>query len=129
MSAHDEYIADLLRQCREHVPAELARAVDDGIASLSNARGSRLRPDWTPSSLTWRWAMDERPDLVIQQQLDAFRDYWCAKPGKDGRKLDWNATFKNWIRNARSMNGRMPPASRTEAAIGALERMKEGGSL
>ena len=37
------------------------------------------------------------PDL----EIGAFRDYWKAKPGKDGVKLDWNATFRNWLRNSR----------------------------
>lgn len=27
-----------------------------------------------------------------------FRDHWAAKPGKDGTKLDWFATWRNWVR-------------------------------
>lgn len=30
-----------------------------------------------------------------------FRDYWVAKPGKDGAKLDWLATWRRWCRNQR----------------------------
>jgi hypothetical protein len=29
-----------------------------------------------------------------------FRNYWLAKPGSGGRKLDWNATWRNWILKA-----------------------------
>jgi uncharacterized protein YdaU (DUF1376 family) len=30
-----------------------------------------------------------------------FRDYWIAKPGVQGKKLDWDATFRNWLRRAK----------------------------
>ncbi|MCA9101921.1 MAG: hypothetical protein KDA63_12250, partial [Planctomycetales bacterium] len=29
-----------------------------------------------------------------------FIDYWKAIPGSKGRKVDWDATFRNWIRRA-----------------------------
>jgi hypothetical protein len=32
--------------------------------------------------------------------VEKFRDYWRAKPGAGGRKLDWDATWRNWCRNA-----------------------------
>ena len=34
-----------------------------------------------------------------RQAFDNFRDYWRAVPGAKGRKLDWQATFRNWLRN------------------------------
>ena len=27
-------------------------------------------------------------------------DYWTAAPGQRGVKLDWNATWRNWMRRA-----------------------------
>jgi hypothetical protein len=33
-------------------------------------------------------------------EIGRFLDYWRARPGKEGLKLDWNATFRNWLRNA-----------------------------
>jgi hypothetical protein len=33
-------------------------------------------------------------------ELDAFRDYWIAQPGQRGVKLDWDATWRNWIRRS-----------------------------
>jgi len=29
-------------------------------------------------------------------------DYWRAKPGPDARKLDWQATWRNWMRKTGS---------------------------
>jgi hypothetical protein len=30
---------------------------------------------------------------------DSFRDFWIAKAGTGGVKLDWQATWRNWIRS------------------------------
>jgi uncharacterized protein YdaU (DUF1376 family) len=48
----------------------------------------------------WReWAQTERPDLDPTRVFSKFRDYWHGKAGKDGRKLDWLATWRNWVRD------------------------------
>lgn len=44
----------------------------------------------------------QRPDLNPGILFDSFRDFWIAKAGKDGRKLDWYATWRNWVRNQKS---------------------------
>jgi hypothetical protein len=31
--------------------------------------------------------------------IEGFCDYWKGRPGAGGLKLDWDATFRNWIRN------------------------------
>jgi hypothetical protein len=36
----------------------------------------------------------------IEDEADRFRDYWIAQPGAKGIKLDWPATWRNWIRRA-----------------------------
>jgi hypothetical protein len=47
-----------------------------------------------------RWAASKRPDLIVLEQVDAFKDYWASVPGSKGVKLDWDATWRSWIRNA-----------------------------
>ena len=42
-----------------------------------------------------------RPDLQPQAVFDQFRDYWIAQGGQKGAKLDWTATWRNWVRNQR----------------------------
>jgi hypothetical protein len=71
-------------------------------------RGSRLSQDWEPAWELVTWASTERPDLDIVTEIDRFRDHWIAKPGKDGLKLNWDATWRNWIRNAKNFNARGP---------------------
>jgi uncharacterized protein YdaU (DUF1376 family) len=70
-------------------------------------RGSRLSPEWLPSELLKAWAAKERPDLDLEVIVAKFRDYWAAKPGKAGLKLDWEATFRNWVREEKA--GRAQP--------------------
>jgi hypothetical protein len=47
------------------------------------------------------WARTERPDLDLVKTAANFADHWHAKPGKDGRKLDWLATWRTWVRKER----------------------------
>ncbi|MBU6189481.1 MAG: helix-turn-helix domain-containing protein [Betaproteobacteria bacterium] len=60
-------------------------------------RGSRLPTDWWPSSADQDFARSLSVDPVIT--ADSFRDYWHARPGAGGVKLDWSATWRNWCRN------------------------------
>lgn len=69
-------------------------------------RASRLPPDWVPSELLQAWATKERTDLDLTSVIAKFRDYWSAKPGRSGTKLDWDATFRNWVRDEKP--GREP---------------------
>lgn len=71
-------------------------------------RGTRLAADWhLPDD--WRlWCIEHRPDLNVDEVAEQFRDFWVAKPGKDGRKADWLATWRNWCRSQKSGPSRKP---------------------
>jgi hypothetical protein len=57
------------------------------------------------------WARDHAPTCGTQDHA-AFTDYWQGIPGAKGRKLDWQATWRNWMRREderrASRNGRSP---------------------
>lgn len=91
----------LLARAREYAPAALQVEIDDALAKAP--RATRIPADWRPDADLLTWAMKERPDLSITGQVESFKDYFLAKAGKDGCKLDWRATFRNWIRNARAV--------------------------
>lgn len=67
-----------------------------------SARASRLPADWMPSEEDIKYCRLKRPDLDIPDTVEAFRDYWHAKAGRDACKLDWHATWRNWVRNERA---------------------------
>lgn len=47
------------------------------------------------------FCLQERKDLDPVKVFAGFKDFWLAKAGKDACKLDWFATWRNWVRNQR----------------------------
>lgn len=104
----------------QETPREEKSREEKSTSSLRSevGRASRLPPDWVLPDDWADWARTERPDLDPTSTASSFRDYWVAKPGKDGRKADWLATWRNWVRNQRSTaapRGTGPPQSRQSA--------------
>lgn len=73
------------------------------------ANGSRLPADWKPSDEEVAFCATERPDLTASEVACRFRDYWIAQPGIKGRKSDWPATWRNWVRNEKAQPRASPP--------------------
>jgi uncharacterized protein YdaU (DUF1376 family) len=65
----------------------------------NSKKGSRLSPDWMLPKEWETWAKTERPDLNIHKTAESFRDFWISKAGAGGVKLDWQATWRNWVRS------------------------------
>ena len=71
--------------------------------TVKATRGSRLSADWVLPTEWEDWAKQERPDLNLQSVGEQFRDYWSAKAGSGSTKLDWQATWRNWVRNQKQV--------------------------
>jgi hypothetical protein len=73
------------------------------------------------------WAKQERPDLDVRQVAEQFKDYWIAQAGQKGVKLDWDATWRNWVRNTKAVKpnpydvGRITVASKNEPNLALLK--------
>ena len=68
--------------------------------------GKRLANDFS-FPLEWeQFCQHTRPELSPVKTFDQFKDYWIAQAGQKGVKLDWFATWRNWVRstNAPKMN-------------------------
>lgn len=61
---------------------------------------SRLPENWQPRKEDWLLMEEHFPSLDLKLETHSFRDYWNSVPGAKGRKSDWNATWRNWMRNA-----------------------------
>ncbi len=75
-----------------------------GHGVRAEARASRLPSTWTLPPDCADWTRTERPgwsDQHIAEVEASFRDYWTSLPGAKGRKLDWVATWRNWVRKER----------------------------
>lgn len=60
-------------------------------------KGSRIPEDF-PTDDEIDWAKENAPAVNVTIEAHKFRDYWVALPGQKGVKLDWPATWRNWIR-------------------------------
>jgi hypothetical protein len=85
--------------------SHLTQGRGDPPKTVRSPTGSRLAPDWTLPEDLKAWATEARPDLDIALQAARFRDYWAALPGAKGRKTDWPATWRNWIRGEKLAPG------------------------
>lgn len=64
----------------------------------SSPKACRLPDDWEPDLQV---ALDEGFSASdARREAEKFRDYWRSVPGQKGVKLDWPATWRNWIRRA-----------------------------
>lgn len=86
----------------EPEPEPIKEKVEKENPKPDGRRGSRLPCDWKPNPELLSWAKAQRADLDMEKTIASFKDYWLAKAGKDGTKLDWDATFRNWVRNDRA---------------------------
>lgn len=74
----------------------------------ASPRGTRLDLNWIPGDDLLKWALaelgqpgwSEASRSFIRKEHAKFVDYWISAPGQRGVKLDWPATWRNWMRRA-----------------------------
>jgi hypothetical protein len=106
-------------------------------------RSARSIPEnWKPRPEEIEWCARAFPKLDWKDEAHRFVDYWT---GTGKQMVDWNATFRNWLRNANKFavrdEGRRPAvkaasvntsnrdkASRVGDRLNALRQERDGGS-
>jgi uncharacterized protein YdaU (DUF1376 family) len=85
-------------------PRSKAPHSPDTSTSLRSVEGraSRLPKPFDLPEDWAAWAKGERPELDPERVAEKFADYWHGKAGAAGRKLDWQATWRNWVREERA---------------------------
>jgi hypothetical protein len=94
----EQYQSDSLETERE-TEKEKEKEKEKEAEKKRGTKGSRLSTDFELPDTWTEFCQTERPDLNPQKVFDSFRDYWVAKAGAAGVKLDWQATWRNWVRN------------------------------
>ena len=89
-----------------HEPVVITAQPESGKAvaiATAKTKGTRLTSDWQLPKASGEWALSEgfTREMVLFE-ADKFRDYWISKSGRDAVKLDWDATWRNWIRNSKT---------------------------
>ena len=108
---------------------ETERETETETKKEKKTLGKRLASDFS-FPLEWEeFCQQTRPELSPVKTFDQFKDYWIAQAGQKGVKLDWFATWRNWVRstNAPKQNPydvvRLTVPSRNEPDP-ALEKIK-----
>ena len=76
----------------------------DAPQRVASKKGSRLSQDWKLPKAWGDWAVETFPQWStadVRAEADKFRDFWVAKSGSGATKVDWEATWRNWCRNAK----------------------------
>lgn len=65
-----------------------------------SASGTRLPQDWFLPDTWGQWGLQKYPHFtveIIRDEATKFANHWRSKTGKDATKLDWLATWQNWL--------------------------------
>lgn len=90
-----------------HTPSDYPSETKASLAPRGKTRkATRLPENWEPepldidtAAIVLRW-MPGR----LERERARFRDYWMGKAGRSAAKMDWQATWRNWLRNADDWN-------------------------
>lgn len=101
------------------------------VRDPARKRATRIPEGFTPSPEVIEAMRAECPKVDLEAENRKFVDYWSAKAGKDATKLDWDATWRNWIRRAKDSNVTAFPArqSASERAQAHLDTVAEAERL
>jgi len=102
-------------------PEQGAGSREQGARNRESAprkRGTRLPDDFAITDDMKAWFAANCPGVNGQRETEKFRNYWRSAPGQKGVKLDWQATWRNWMLTAAergsspTTNGRATGANR-----------------
>jgi hypothetical protein len=118
-------LAQCLQGAKPETEAELETEAKAKIEKEKTQRATRLPNDWQPTDRMLAFCENERPDLNALEVADTFRDYWVSQPGQKAVKADWEATWRNWVRNQRKAPQRIMGSVKTQNELIAAELIAE----
>jgi hypothetical protein len=93
----DQDDINVISERYQHDPLETERETEK--EKEKKILGKRLASDFS-FPLEWeQFCQQTRPELSPVKTFDQFKDYWIAQAGQKGVKLDWFATWRNWVRS------------------------------
>lgn len=128
---------------RASIPAQSVVVQPPLIAEVveskpDKTRGTRLDEKWRPNESTAAWTREQAhlTGLNVYTEWDKFQDYWLARAGAGARKVDWDRTWRSWVRKAtedhQRRSGRSPsgltPKDQKIANIVAMGRQMQAAA-
>jgi hypothetical protein len=119
-----EAIQQEQKQEQQRATADVRPAAKPG---RDGRRGTRLPDEWQPSEAVREWAKEAFPAVDLERVLAEFVDYWRGVPGQKGSKLDWDATFRNRVRQVAERAPRSSHGPYRESAADRAARLAREG--
>lgn len=73
--------------------------INKNLINLST-KSARLQEDFKVSEKAWETMAEHFPQVDLKLETYAFKDYWASASGSNASKKDWDAAWRNWIRNS-----------------------------
>ena len=96
-------LAERLQTAIPETERETERETETETKKEKKTLGKRLASDFSFPKEWEEFCQTERPELNPAKTFDQFKDYWIAQAGQKGVKLDWFATWRNWVRNTKAV--------------------------
>lgn len=93
---------DLRPEAADLAPVTVLEPSEKKISSSkrsSGTRGTRLPDDFEVTNEMREWVREKCPDVRLPEH-DRFCDHFRSAPGQRGVKVNWVATWRNWMRTA-----------------------------
>jgi len=112
-------------QIQNRTDTEQSKSKDMSPPTASTRKtGTRLPEDWKLPKPWGEWALQEKPHLLaddVRVMADGFKDWALSNANRAiGKKADWLAAWRNWVRNQRDspkkVNGNSVQESRLNTA-------------
>lgn len=87
-------------------------------------RGSRIPQPFLLNPQMIEWARTNTPNVNVNAVTAEFVDYWIGVPGGRGVKLDWEATWRNWLRRKNGDRGTVRPVTRDDANMAVIASLQ-----
>lgn len=88
-------------------------------------RGTRIPESFIVTAAMREWAAGRVPLVDVDSSTERFVNHWRAKSGKDATKLDWPATWRNWLLRDQEDRARRTKLTPTERAIQTVSAGRE----
>ena len=92
-------VSGVLAECKQVAIPETERETETESKKEKKTLGKRLASDFSFPKEWEDFCQQTRPELSPVKTFDQFKDYWIAQAGQKGVKLDWFATWRNWVRS------------------------------
>lgn len=100
-------------------------------SGVPRKRGSRIPDEFFVTADMRAWAAERTPLVDVDSSTERFVNHWRSKAGRDATKLDWLATWRNWLIRDQdervNRGGRLSPMERAAQTAAAGRRFAEGG--